>query len=197
MEENEFHLHINFTEIQTEMDKLQADSATANNVFAFVNKLKDMTARVESTIKRETSDERELWDEYKQLQGEKLVVLDLSHEWDYISETIKDKNPKFDMLIKDAIEELKDHIGVLTESHRAHIDILEIYYTRKIEVLALVITAVVSYLAVWEFFVRDLLSSIRFPDHLSPALNYLVVVISLAPIFVTLGWAWINRKSYF
>ncbi len=100
----------------------------------------------------------------------------MSHEWDYISEEIKESNPRLDFLVKDAIEELNDHMGVLAESHRAHIDILEIYNTRKIEFLALVITAVISYIAVWEFFVRDLLVSIEFPPQFeSRLLNYVLV----------------------
>ena len=86
---------------------------------------------------------------------------------------------------------------MLAESHRAHIDILEIYNTRKIEILALVITAVISYLAVWEFFVRDLLISLVFPDDLSPVLNYLLVVLTLLPVFSIASWAWVRRKSYF
>ena len=48
-------------------------------------------------------------------------------------------------MIKDAIEELNDHINVFAESQRAHIDVLEIYNTRKIEILALIITVVISY----------------------------------------------------
>ena len=88
-------------------------------------------------------------------------------------------------------------VSLRAESHRAHIDILEIYYTRKIETLALVITAVISYLAVWEFFVRDLLTSLKFPFHLTPSLNYGLVIITLVPIFGVLIWAWVKRKSYF
>ena len=98
-----------------------------------------------------------------------LLLLDLSHEWGYIKETVRGINPKLDILVKDAMQELTDHIATLAETHKAHIDILEIYNTRKIEVLALIITAVISYLAVWEFFVRDLLVGFTFPNHLSPA----------------------------
>lgn len=100
-------------------------------------------------------------------------------------------------MVKDAIDELTDHIGVLAEYHRAHIDILEIYNTRKIEFLALIITAVVSYLAVWEFFVRDLLVSLVFPYRLSPNLNYLLVILTLMPVFVAVIWAWLKRETYF
>ena len=80
-------------------------------------------------------------------------------------------NPKLDFLVKDAIEELSDHISVFAESHRAHIDILEIYNTRKIEVLALIVTVIISYLAVWEFFVRDLLINISFSLRVEPRLK--------------------------
>ena len=164
---------------------------------SFLDALKETTTRVEPTLSKETNNERELWEDYKQLQREKLAVLDLSHEWDYISEEIKEANPRLDFLVRDAIEELNDHIGVLAESHRAHIDILEIYNTRKIEVLALVVTIVISYIAVWEFTVRDLLVSFTFPYGLSPRLNYVVVILTLLPVFVTVAWAWVRRKSYF
>ena len=198
MTESEYMLHINFKEIEAEAIKLQAaDRQLADVINAFIVTLRKTTARVEPALKKETENERELWEDYRQLQREKLAVLDLSHEWDYISQTLKGINPTLDFLVKDAIEELNDHISVLAESHRAHIDILEIYNTRKIEVLALVITAVISYLAVWEFFVRDLLVSVAFPDGLSPVLNYLLVAVTLLPIFVIILWAWLRRKSYF
>jgi len=91
----------------------------------------------------------------------------------------------------------KDHVSVLAESHRAHIDILEIYNTRKIEVLAMVLTTVISYLAVWEFFVRDIIVGLSFPGGLSPYLNYSLVVLTLLPVFAITVWAWIRRKRYF
>jgi hypothetical protein len=100
-------------------------------------------------------------------------------------------------LVKDAIEELSEHISVFAESQRAHIDILEIYNTRKIMVLALIITAIISYLAVWEFFVRDMLVNIVFPNELSPSLNYLLVILTLLPVFAAVGWAWSKRENYF
>ena len=111
--------------------------------------------------------------------------------------TVAELNSRLDFLIKDTLEELKDHIEVLAETHRAHIDILEIFNTRRIGVLALIITAVISYLAVWEFFVRDLLISVVFPFGLSPILNYLLVVLTLLPVFVAILWAWLNRGKRF
>ena len=198
MAENEYSVHVDFGKIKAEVDKLQGgNKETKEKIACFLDSLRKTTARIEPTLSKETEDERELWEDYKQLQREKLAVLDLSHEWDFISEEIKESNPRLDFLVRDAIEELNDHMGVLAESHRAHIDILEIYNTRKIEVMALVITAVISYIAVWEFFVRDLLVSFVFPSNLSPLLNYLLVILTLLPVFVIVVWAWAKRKSYF
>ena len=198
VEESEYILHINFDEIKVELDKLNhVDSKTLDSINSFVTTLQETVLRVEPTLRKETYDEKELWELYKTLTSEKLAVLDLSHEWDYLEQTVKDINPTLDLLVIDAIEELKDHIYILAESHRAHIDILEIYNTRKIEFLALVITAVVSYVAVWEFFVRDLIVGIAFPSPLSPALNYVLVLLTLIPVFAIVGWAWARRKSYF
>lgn len=198
MQESEYVLHIDFDKIKVETDKLrQVDMKLAEAVYLFVASIKKEIACIEPTLKKETNSERELWEDYRQLQREKLAVLDLNHEWDYLNQTVKDLNPKLDFLVKDAIEELRDHITVTAESHRAHIDILEIYNTRKIEVLALVITVIISYLAVWEFFVRDLFMNVVFPDNLSPSLNYLAVILSLMPVFITITWAWLRRKNYF
>lgn len=198
MVESEYSVHVDFEKIRVEAEKLRgADRETTERIFAFLKSLKEVTARIEPTLSKETNSERELWEDYRQLQREKLAVLDLSHEWDYIIEPVKESNSKLDVLVRDAIEELNDHITVQAESQRAHIDILEIYNTRKIEILALVITAVISYIAVWEFFVRDLLVSIVFPYGWSPTLNYVIVVISLSPVFASAIWAWLKRKSYF
>jgi hypothetical protein len=195
---NEYVLHINFDKIKVEVDNIQSsDKEVLKSIRCFVETLQNLSARVEPTLSKETMNEKELWEDYKQLQKEKLAVLDLSHEWDYIDETVKQVNYKLDFLVKAALEELEDHIGVLSESHRAHIDILEIYNTRKIEVLALVITAIISYLAVWEFFVRDVIAGIKFPANLSPFLNYTLSVITLLPVFIIATWALIRRKTYF
>ncbi len=192
-------VHIDFDQIKSEIDKVPGvDNVLADKLKCFLDSLKETAGNIEPAMKREThEDERELWKEYQQLQQEKLAVLDLSHEWDNIEQIIKGINPKLDILIREAIEELHDHVGVVAETHRAHIDILEIYNTRKIEVAALIITFVISYLAVWEFFVRDLLVSIVFPAGLSPSLNYLLVPITLLPVFIAVSWAWIRRKNIF
>lgn len=198
MEESEFVLHIDFKEIKTEIDNfLKQDEKLAEEITAFISCLKETSERIENTLRKETNDERELWEEYKQLQREKLAVLDLSHEWDYIDHNLKDANSKLGFLVKDAIEELSEHVKVFAESQRAHIDILEIYNNRKIAVLALVITAIISYLAVWEFFVRELLVSVVLPNGLSPIMNYMLVILTLSPVFSTVGWAWFKRETYF
>jgi hypothetical protein len=195
---SEYVLHINFNKIKAEVDKIQsADKEVLKTIRCFVDSLQETSARIEPTLSKEIMDEKELWEDYKQLQREKLAVLDLSHEWDYIDETVRQVNSRLDFLVKDALEELKDHISVLSESHRAHIDILEIYNTRKIEVLALVLTATISYLAVWEFFVKDIITGIKFPADLSPFLNYTLVVLTLVPVFIIVTWAWIRRRKYF
>ena len=197
--DSEYIIHIRFGEIKGEIDNLQrVDTKVVAKIRSFEVALKETTANIEPAMKRVThDDERELWREYQQLQREKLAVLDLSHEWSNIDQNVKDVNPKLDKLVKEAVSELTDHIATLAETHRAHIDILEIYNTRKIEVLAVIITAVISYIAVWEFFVRDLLTSIIFPYSLSPIFNYLLAIVSLLPVFVTIAWAWVKRRSYF
>ncbi len=194
-----FIIHTDFDEINTEIAKLQGiDKTNQDEIIAFTDSLRDIAFKVEPAMKREShEDERQLWREYQQLQQEKLILLDLKHEYEDLGEKIKDKNPRLDFLIKDTLEELSDHIIVLAETHRAHIDILEILNTRRIEVLALIITTVISYLAVWEFFVRDLLAGIIFPYHLTPNLNYLLILVALLPVFIAVSWAWRNRGKRF
>ena len=196
---NAYIIHTDFDEIIVEISKLQeVDKKVVDEVTSFVNSLKELSVKVEPAMKRVShDDERQLWKEYQQLQQEKLVLLDLSHEYESMQATVEKFNSRLDFLIKDTLGELKDHIGILAETHRAHIDILEILNTRRIEILALIITAVISYLAVWEFFVRDILQSIVFPADLSPNLNYLLVIITLLPIFAAVIWAWRNRGKRF
>jgi hypothetical protein len=197
--DKEYIIHINFNEIKDEIDKLQrVDSKAGDKLRSFAAALRETLNKIEPAMKRVThDDERELWKEYQQLQRAKLAVLDLSHEWGNIDQKIRDTSPKLDKSVKDAISELTDHITVLAETHRAHIDILEIYNTRKIAVLAVIVTAVISYLAVWEFFVRELLISVVFPYGLSPTLNYFLTVLSLLPVFFAVSWTWVKRRSYF
>jgi len=196
---NAYVIHTDFDEIISEITKLQeVDKKTVDFATSFVNQLRDMAFKVEPAVKREShEDERQLWEEYRQLQQEKLVLLDLTHEYEAFHKSVEELNPRLDYLIRDTLEELKDHIAVTVETLRAHIDIMEIYNTRRIEVLALIITAVISYLAVWEVFIRDLVLNVVFPLGLTPDLNYLLVFVALVPVFTAVAWAWTNRGKRF
>jgi len=196
---NAYVIHTDFDEIISEITKLQGvDRKLLDAITDFVRQLQEMARKVEPVVRREThEDERQLWEEYRQLQQQKLVLLDITHEYESIHNSVENLNPRLDHLIKDTLEELKDHITVLVETHRAHIDIMEIYNTRRIEVLALIITAVISYLAVWEVFIRDLILNVVFPSGLTPDLNYLLVFIALTPVFAAVIWAWANRGKRF
>ena len=111
MEESEYALHINIGEIEAEIGKVQAvNKELAVKVTAFFLRLKNTTNRIEPILRRETNTERELWEEYKQLQREKLAVLDLSHVWDYINQGVKEVNPQLDILVKDAIAVSYTHL---------------------------------------------------------------------------------------
>ena len=146
-------------------------------------------------MKKQTfsQNERELWKTYQNLQGEKLAILDLAHEWDYIEEISAGLTKEVRVLIRDAIEELEDHVAIIVETQKAHIDILEIKNSRQFGILALVVSIIISYAAVWEFFVRDIIANVKFPLGLSPDLNFAISIIALIPIFVTVIWGWRNR----
>jgi hypothetical protein len=196
---NAYVIHTDFDEIASEIAKLQeVDRKAVEELTLFVNSIREVTFKVEPAMKRAShEDERQLWKEYQELQQEKLVLLDLTHEYESKQEKVKAFNSRLDFLIKDSLDELTDHIGVLAETHRAHIDILEIYNTRKIAIIALIITAIISYLAVWEFFVRDILTGLVLPYGLTPLLNYVLVFLTLLPVLITFGWAWLNRGKRF
>jgi hypothetical protein len=85
---------------------------------------------------------------------------------------------------------LADHVAVLAETHKAHIDVLEIQSSRKLSLMALVVSTVISYLAVWEFLAREFILNFVFPSGLSPALNYVTLLLSLFPVFAAVLWAW-------
>ena len=72
MEESEYALHINIGEIEAEIGKVQAvNKELSDKVTTFFLRLKKTTNRIEPILRRETNTERELWEEYKQLQREK------------------------------------------------------------------------------------------------------------------------------
>jgi hypothetical protein len=137
-------------------------------------------------MKKQTfsQNERELWKTYQNRQGDKLAILDLAHEWDYIEEIALGLSKEVKVLVRDAIEELEDNVAIIVETQKAHIDVLEIKNSRQFGLLALVVSIVISYAAVWEFFVRDIITNVQFPLGLSPDLNFAISIIALVPIFV-------------
>lgn len=189
-------IHADYDDILNEIGKLQnVDKNLLDKLTSFVISLREITLKLEPALRREShEDERQLWQEYKQLQQEKLLVLDLSHEYDYLEDSVH-LNPNLNALIKDAIEELSEHIAVRVETHRAHIDILEIQNARRLSMDALVVSAVIAYLAVWEYFVREFIVTIEFPSGLSPGLNYMLIVLTLLPVFAAILWALLNRRT--
>ena len=148
-------------------------------------------------MKKQTfsQNERELWKTYQNLQGEKLIILDLSHEWNYIEETSPGLTNEVRILFRDAIEELEDHVAIIVETLKAHIDVLEIKNSRQFGLLALVVSIIISYAAVWEYFVRDIIAGVEFPFGLSPDLNFAISIIALLPIFVIVIWGWRHRLA--
>jgi hypothetical protein len=102
------------------------------------------------------------------------------------------KNLKF--LIRDAIDELTDHINVIGETHRAHIDILEIQNNRRLNILVLIVSTTISYVTLWEFVAREFILNIAFPSGVSPLLNYVILLLTLLPIFALTSYAWLSRE---
>jgi len=115
-------------------------------------------------------------------------VLDLSHEYDYFEHQVQSINPNLSIMIKDAIDELGEHISVRAETHRAHIDLLAIRNTRRVGISAIVVSATIAYFAVWEYSVREFIDAIDFPSGLSPGLNYALSVLTLLPVFAAVFW---------
>jgi hypothetical protein len=196
VENSEYVIHNDYNKIIGKIsDLVEVDENILKKIRVFVAKIKAVDEKLKPAMRKQPygQDERELWKTYQKLQGEKLEILDLLHEWDYLEETSSGLSREVKLLIRDAIEELQDHVITLTETQKAHIDILEIKNTRQLGLLALVVSIVISYAAVWEFFVRDILFSVKFPFGLSPDLNVTVTVISLIPIFATIIWGWRHR----
>ena len=196
--DNAYTIHTDYDKILREIDKLQdIDEELAKKVLSLVNSLKDLTERLQPVLEMESHDryERELWLRYEELQRDKLLLLDLSHELDFMEESIAGFSKNLKFLVRDAIEELADHINVIVETHRAHIDILEIQNTRRLNILVLIVSMTISYVTLWEFVAREFLLNIAFPDGLSPVLNYVVLVLTLIPIFGLTSYAWLSREK--
>jgi hypothetical protein len=186
----DYPIHNDYVKIFGLIEKLKTtDEPTAKKLNEFVLKIKSVENRLIPLLKKTSSnlDEQELWKSYQNLQEEKLAILDLAHEWDYM-ETSMDLSEEMTVLIRDAIEELEDHVSVIAETKKAYIDVLEIKNSRQFGIFALVVSFVISYAAVWEFFVRDLISNVNFPYGLSPDLNFALSALALTPIIGIVLW---------
>ena len=195
-ENEEYTIHNDYDKITRAISELtEIDEETTKKIEGVVSKIKIIDNKLKPAMKKQTfsQNERELWKTYQNLQGEKLAILDLAHEWDYIEEIALGLSKEVKVLVRDAIEELEDHVAIIVETQKAHIDVLEIKNSRQFGLLALVVSIVISYAAVWEFFVRDIITNVQFPLGLSPDLNFAISIIALVPIFVAVIWGWRNR----
>jgi hypothetical protein len=192
-----FVIHVNYENVLGEIAKIQnVDKALVDRLTYLAISLRETTLKLEPVLWREShEDEQKLWQEYTQLQQEKLLVLDLSHEYNYLADTVQAHNPNLNVMIRHAIEELSEHIAVRVETHRAHIDILEIRNARRLSINAILVSGTIAYLAVWEYSVREFITAIDFPSGLSPALNYAIVLVTLLPVFVAIFWSLLKRRS--
>ena len=194
--ENSYLLHVDYEAILKQVGELEGvDADFKKKAHAIVEVLHNMSIRLEPAMVKQSyeQDEKILWRNYQQLQEEKLSILDVSHEWDLLEETAKKHNSELALQVRDAIEELVDHVTVLAETHKAHIDILEIQSSRRLNLMTLVASVIISYLAFWYFFARDFIMNVVFPGSLSPDLNYFVSLLSLVPVFLILFWGWRER----
>jgi hypothetical protein len=197
-ENGEYTIHNDYDKIIRAINELmEIDEETAKKLKGVVTKIKAIDNRLKPAMKKQTfsQNERELWKTYQNLQGEKLAILDLAHEWDYIEEISPGLTKEVSVLVRDAIEELEDHVVIIVETQKAHIDILEIKNSRQFGLLALVVSIIISYAAVWEFFVREIITNVKFPFGLSPDLNFAISIVALVPIFVTVIWGWRHRLA--
>jgi len=191
-----FIIHVNYEAVLSEIGKLQnLDKNLVDKLTSFVISLREITVKLQPILRREShEDEQQLWQEYTQLQQEKLVVLDLSHEYGYLEDTVQAHNPNLNLMIKDTLEELSEHIAVRVETHRAHIDILEIRNARRLSINAVVVSATIAYLAVWEYSFREFINTIDFPG-LSPGLNYAIALLTFLPVFAAILWSLLKRRA--
>jgi len=192
-ENGEYTIHNDYDKIIRAINELgEIDEETAKKLRGFVLKIKAIDNKLKPSMKRQTfsQNERELWKTYQNLQAEKLTILDLAHEWEYIAEISTGLTKEVRVLVRDAIEELEDHVAIIVETLKVHIDVLEIKNSRQFGLLALIVSLIISYAAVWEFFVREIITNVKFPLGLSPDLNFALSIVALVPIFVIVIWGW-------
>jgi hypothetical protein len=191
-----YTIHTDYDEILKEVNGLEGESQTFKKAtVGIIDALRNTSVRLKPLMSRQLfeQDEGVLWKNYQQLQEERLSILDFSHEWNYLKETSSNPKSELDAQIRDAIDELVEHITVLEETLRAHIDIIEIQSSRRLSLIAIVLSVIISYLAVWYFLVKDFILNVVFSGGLSPDLNYIMTLLSLAPIFFVIAWGWRER----
>jgi hypothetical protein len=195
-EMSDYAVHVDYDEILKGIQQLQkVDKDFQNKLTTLVKALMEIGRKLKRTSSNETleQDEAELWKTYQQLQKERLRILDLSHEWNSLRESLGGFSSDLVLLIQHAVDESVDHVTVFVDTLRAHIDILEIKNARRLSLITLAVSVTISYLALWEFFAREFILTFQFPDGLSPNLNYTLIVLSLVPMFWALVVAWRYR----
>jgi hypothetical protein len=195
-EVSDYAVHVDYDEILRGIEQLQrADEDFRSKLITLVNALMEIGRKLKRTTSNETleQDEVELWRTYQELQKERLRILDLSHEWNSLKERLSVLDSELVFLIQDAVDESVDHVTVFVDTLRAHIDILEIKNARRLGLITLAVSVTISYLALWEFFARELILTFHFPAGLSPNLNYALIVLSLIPMFWALVVTWHYR----
>jgi hypothetical protein len=190
--------HVDFDQILNEVQTLEkTDKNLKDKLINMVSVIKDLDSKLHETIVMQPLEinESKLWDHYFELQREKLSLLDLSHEWKPLKEMLNHKNHGLVVLIENSIEESVDHVTVNVDVLRAHIDILEIKNSRRLSLMILITSIIISYLALWEVFAREFVFSFVFPNGLSPALNYVILLTSLLPMVIAIYNSWHYRKA--
>src|SRR5665647_393794 len=89
-ENEEYTIHNDYNRIISAINELrEKDEETTKKLVGFVSKIMTIDNRLKPAMKRQVfyQNERELWKIYQTLQGEKLAILDLAHEWDYVEST--------------------------------------------------------------------------------------------------------------
>ena len=193
-----YTIHTDYDQIFSELNRLQNDDKdNIKELSSFVTSLKDLTQKIQPILELEAHnrDEKELWHRYEQIQQDKLSLLELSHKWNFLEETAEKLSKNIKVLIQVAIEELGDHINIIAETHKAHIDLLEIRNTRRLNILILIISTTISYITLWEFLAREFILTIDFPNGLTPVLNYTILFLTILPIIILTLYAWISREK--
>lgn len=193
-----YTIHTDYDKIFSELNRLQNDDKdNIKELSSFVTSLKDLTQKIQPILELEAHnrDEKELWHRYEQIQQDKLSLLELSHKWNFLEETAERFSKNIKVLIQVAIEELTDHINVIAETHKAHINLLEIRNTRRLNILILIISTTISYITLWEFIAREFILTIDFPNGLTPILNYTILFLTILPIIILTLYAWKSREK--